>query len=148
MDIETTNRVLVDGLRELIPDPLNRGEQWIWYGFPQKRVRYPGMAVFLNSSAAFVREIGSWEHRHTLYYEVQIVTDSNASFTIGSTFYKGYKVVTYLMDRVIEAIETRLDWFRQRGINDIKLSRVGLVNYDPELDLYSGSVFLDVSIKE
>jgi len=144
MNLEDVNRILVEGLRTFIEDPLKREIKWIWYGFPREKIRYPMIAIFCVGSTTSVRGIGEKPIIQEYIMEISVVSDSKAEATINTARYSAFKLVSYLLDRVRNTLETTFSWFTHKVFDDIQVTRTNLNPYDPVADEYSGTLIVEV----
>jgi len=143
--LEQINRMLVKLLRDNLTDPLKRNVHWIFYGFPREKMRFPCIGVFQDSGARVPTGIGSSIPGQALVYRVELITNTEASATIDSDRYSGYKLLAYLVDKILGIIETKRYSLRKEVIEEILVIRVESAEYEPVPDIFRQTVWLEVT---
>lgn len=145
MDIEELNVIVRDTLREHLKDPLNRGIQWIFWGFPLTKIRYPMVTIFLSTTASWHKGIGL-EPGRRVTYEITVASHKETRATINGEEFSGYRLTSYLVDKIIEVFKTQRQALLNKGIREIEFIRVEAAPYATELEEYLQSIFIEFMI--
>jgi hypothetical protein len=140
--LEQLNTLFKTVLRDNVPDPLNRGVTWIFYGYPRDKIRYPSISVFQSTSSGGLFAIGDTRNTQEVLYLIEVVTNKEAAFTEGTERYSAYKLLVYLTDKIAKAIMNNRDYARTQGLEDWNVSRMETLGYDPERDEYKQRIWV------
>jgi len=144
MKIEELNRIVLKFLRDHIPHPTGETYNWIWLAFPREKVRIPSIGILQETSVSYPAGIGHTEHLQGVVYRIEALTDSKYEAIIDSVRYSASKLTAYLVDQICSAFRTYREELRSKGVVDATIQRIETLDYDPELDFYRQSVFVEV----
>lgn len=145
MKIEELNNLLRDVLRDNIPNPTGETYNWIWYGYPLTKVRYPSISIFQSASVPFSVGIGHSEHGQRVLYEITVVTNRTTEAIINNERYAGYRLCAYLVSEIARVLKEKREALREQGIEEVEVTRITSVGYDPEREEYISTVFVELT---
>lgn len=146
----TINNV-VTFLRDSIPDPLSRTQEYIWVGYPRSPViSFPLISVTPVGGDRTPMSMGNTGNRFTINYQVDIFTNTGANATIaGSEKLAQVELINYLIDLVSNVFRDDNCTFRDTyNCIDVWITPIRILPYDEELDIYRGVSTLVVQVND
>jgi len=124
-------------LRAKVGDPMARGTDWIYLGYPRKEVlSYPLISVLSAGGTSTERAIGDQGRRFYLSLVLEIVTDSRTVATVDTEKMSQFELLMEVVDRVIKALSDRTTLQSTYSIKDVESSPPRVFPYDSEIDQY------------
>jgi len=138
---------MIEFLRNNITDPISRGPNWIYFGYPRTDATFPRISIVQSGGLGYSHQVGGSDQMYEITYDIDVWGDSEHSASISGHTYAGSELVEYLADQVILAYMRNKEYLlTEYGIKDVILTSVYFLPYDEDFDLYRKSMTFNIQV--
>lgn len=145
--IRTLNKNIIQFLRDNISDPINRGSNFIYYGYPRVDSRFPRISVLQADASGVPIGVGNSIQRYQILYDIDVWCDTKTKSVIAGHTYSGSEMMEYLSDQIILAFSrNKQSLLNDYSIIDVELTTANTLPYDEEFDIWRKSLSFRITV--
>jgi len=147
MNLQTLIEILIQFMRNNLPDPLGENRTWIYPSYPRITTSFPEISLMNTGSRVREKGIGDSGQFIEYVFDIDIWVKQGNETTINNETYKNRKLLEYLSDQVTNLFLGNRGSLYEQGIIDVTISGHMTHPFDDEYKLYRKTLVLTVLVE-